>query len=291
MTVQTAPQYPGVGAVGRKRVPSAGSPDYRMPVGGIGTPSVPAFASLSVGKRGQIMMVDDIEIFGKADQSKLGTGGSFVVLRKDRYDGNIAGLFDMPFMVHSFNATNNTVEWFNWHIEKVGYAAKHFTDASVELERANAMGVLNFVNAEVADIECNIRARYMGQQDSERIGCRRGLWGASDGLTSGQTLLAAPGAGLHYRIRTIMVVANGSANTDELALLAGGTIKKWHSFGTGNESRVVQWLTDIDIPCPENTAVTLTFPAGLIGRHSFVIGAEIAQVDDQNFRNLTGAPE
>lgn len=299
MTVQTQPQLPGVSAIGRKKPPTVADPDVRIPVASIGVASAPAYASHAVGKIGQVMILDGIEIYGLGDSSKVSTGGSFLGIRKDRYDGNNAGIFDLVFIVHSWNLTNNTKEWFQWHIEKVGYGAKHeYYTASDGKERANAMGAFNFVNTAVADLESRLDLRYMGTQDAERCGLRKGAWGVSDGITgTNQVILPAPGVGMHYRIRTLLICAGGNADpTQRITLGDNATatsspIKVWYCHPSGNESRIVQFLTDLDIPCGENQPVTLTFGAQFLARHSIVVGAEVAPIERQNFLSLTRAPQ
>ena len=300
MSVREIPALPGSSAIGRRGPVTTAAPDIRMPLGVIGTALPAAYGSHSVGRRGQVMVIDDLDIMGIADQGKLVTGGHFVVFRKDRHDGDNAGIVDFPFMVTSFNADYHTRSPFHLKVRKFGYTQKAtpMSPAQDGLEKANLHGFFGFVNALVADTEAMIGLRYMDRHGAERQGLRKGAWGRSDGVTaSNQTLLAAPGAGRFYRIRTIIIIAcGGNASSERVTLGSNATavndpLKVWYGGNNQDRGKIVQVLTDLDIPCPENQPVTVTFTSGFTGRHSLIVGAEDCALPRQNFLNLTGDPQ
>jgi hypothetical protein len=180
--------------------------------------------NLARGRRGQLMVVDRVDIFGHAYASAL----SNIVCLRGTNGADTAG-DELYFTVTSvLNETVNT----NWVIEKFGYVAQpSFSQPSAIAGQSNIQESTNFLGYFVATTggqgEDTLEMMLPGLRYLERDSCFRqgivpGAWGSrslylgavaiSENFVNSREVVAAPGVGKHSIIRTLILDAGGGPN-------------------------------------------------------------------------------
>lgn len=302
MTITVKTPLPGRAEFARRNPPTASANDPRMPVTtDITLADATNKGNTLLGRREQIAVIDTLHAQGVVDQANL----LFVGLQERDYDDD-ATVANIMFALAGYNSATHTRRTINWEIRKLGLVSmcdETRSGVGAALGGQSYPRQINqiqyvFSGARSESLDLALGTRYLSRTGAATHGLRPGNWTATFPLAGGVTaLLAAPGAGLHYRIRTLIVIANGGTTASHrLTLGTGATpasaiLQEWYSSPAGDGFRVQSFLTDRDIPVPENTAVGLNLDSDFALRTSVIIGAEVCKVANHNFLNLTGVPQ
>lgn len=309
MTIITKPDLPGTKALAQRPSTPAAT-IVAVPTVLPATPSASAFGNLAIGRSGQLGIVDRLHLFGIAD-----SGVSTVLYLRDAdFDndpstGATSVLLELPIGAQAFNLTTNTRQWFNYSIDKFGYVLRSddtrvdeggsANDAKTgyrQFPRRLELGMISA--AQPREMDGYAKMRYVDKDFAENFGVVRGAWGGqSTAVGSSFALLAAPGAGLHFRIRTLIIIgAGGATPAHRLTIGANATaanapLMEVYS-SPGEDGYAVKFFgTDLDIPTPENTPIYMAWDSGFNLRATVLIGCEVAPVANSNHLTLTGIPQ
>lgn len=307
MTITVKPLMPGAPALGRRLPPISSAKDFRLPMHNLVTAPAPAPATGAVttkgntayGRREQVFVVDRVDIQGIASAANPSL---FSLEVRNFLDD--ATPEEYPFLVTNFTAA--TSKLLDITIEKFGLAIlSHSTTTSVTAPEVGRswpcqLGQVQYstIASQSADLDGCVQGRYLSQLGAMAHGVRNGFWGYAFPLVAGTTaIINAPGAGKHLRIRTLIVMANGgSTASHRLTIGSGATptsaiIQEFYSSPAADGFGIQMFLTDQDIPLPENTALSVAVDSDFALRTIVLAGAEICDVARHNHLNLTGVPQ
>lgn len=311
MSIINKPDLPGSQALAQ-RVPKVAGTGSVYAVNVLaGTPDALANGNLAVGRSGQLGIVDRFDVFGVASSAVA----SAAYLRDSDYDndattGSTSIMLDLPFGMQAFNLTTNIRRWQRHAIEKFGYVLRS-DDTRVDdpggspnlaingyIQYPRKLSLFQTSASQLYELDAYLKMRYIEKGSAERNGVVRGAWsGTANSLGSSFAMLAAPGTGLHYRIRTLILIGcGGSTVSHRMTIGTNATPSNAPVFecysSPAEDGYAVQFLgTDLDIPCPENTPIYWAWDSGFNARATLVIGCEVAPVALSNHLNLTGIPQ
>lgn len=307
MTITVKTLMPGAPAIGRRLPPTSSAKDFRLPMHDLVTAPAPAPAAgaittkgnTALGRREQVMVVDRIDIHGIASAANP----SLFSLEVRNYLDDTAPE-EYPFFVTNFTAAASklldiTVEKFGLAVLSASATAS-VTTPEVGRSWPASIGQVQYstLASQSADLDGAVQCRYLSQMGAMAHGVRNGFWGYAFPLVAGTTaVINAPGAGKHLRVRTLIVMANGgSTASHRLTIGSGATptsaiIQEFYSSPAADGFGVLMFLTDQDIPLPENSALSIAIDSDFAFRTIVLAGAEICNVAGHNHLNLTGVPQ
>lgn len=310
MTITNKPSMPGTKALAQRATIASGTNNI-VPVVVTGTPDAAANGNLAIGRSGQVGIVDRFEMHGVT----RGGTAAIAYLRDSDYDndataGSTSIMLDLPFNQTGFNGTTNITRWNTIRIDDFGYVLRS-DDTRVDdpggtpniaqdgyRQFPRKLSLIQFAAAGEHTLDAYLKMRYLEKASAERHGVVRGAW-SGHANTSGSSfaLLAAPGSGLHYRIRTLVVMASGGSTPSHRvtiganATAANAPLKEFYS-SPGEDGYAVQYIgTNLDIPTPDNTPIYWAWDSGFNARATIVIGCEVIPTALSNHLNLTGIPQ
>lgn len=304
--IQNLNDLPGAKVFGRRKALSTDS---------VPESAASLSANLIAGRRGQVAVVDKIDMSGLAGNPQSDTGAPFTgigegfgFLRSLNANSGTP-LEQLPFglwrpAVTSTNApiyspVRLVMEKFGWvPATQVDSLGREFPSSVMytRLDGSTSLSAFTF--------ECAVQARFVDKLGAQAHDLKEGSWGGVTGAVAGTQILAAPGVGFYWRIHTLFIAGVGGvfagapAPLNETIALSddGNTtqIMSWRVTSALERGRVEVALTDIDWPVRENSAISLFTSAGLgtapAGGYCGMIGAERCPIVTNPFVNLTGAP-
>lgn len=310
MTITNKPALPGTKALAQ-RAPVAAGTSSTVPVVLAGVPDAAANGNLAIGRSGQVGIVD------RFDLHSIVRGGlaAIAYLRDSDYDndataGSTSVMLDLPLNLTGYNATTNTTRWTDIRIDDFGYVLR-CDDTRVDdpggtpniaadgyRQFPRKLSLIQFAGAAENSLDAYLKMRYLEKASAERHGVVRGAWSGNANTTgSSFALLAAPGSGLHYRIRTIVLIGSGGSTPSHRITLganatpANAPLKEFYS-SPGEDGYSIKYIgTNLDIPTPDNTPIYWSWDSDFNARATILIGCEVIPTALSNHLNLTGIPQ